>query len=61
MGNDDSNAFEFMAEVIEVKSKKLVSLDVEYRVILRGDNPAILELGRLPADTMLKVIIEIDK
>jgi hypothetical protein len=46
------------AEVKQVTAKKLVSLDVNYQVVLQTDNPAVLALGALEGDTMLDVRIK---
>lgn len=51
--------FTFNAEVKEVKSRKLASLDVDYKVVLLTDNDQVLDLGRLSGDTMLKITVEI--
>lgn len=50
----------FLSEIIEVKSKKTASLDVTYRVVLQTNDPWVLELGKLPADTMVSVEITPD-
>jgi hypothetical protein len=47
----------FIAEVKEVKSKKLASMDISYRVILETDDPKVLALGVLEADKLLKVVV----
>lgn len=49
---------QFTAEVKEVKSKKLASLDISYRVILETADPAVLALGVLDADALLDVQVE---
>lgn len=48
----------FDAEVKEVKSKKLASLDISYRVILETSDPSVLNLGALDADQLLRVTVE---
>lgn len=48
----------FKAEVKEVKSKKLASLDISYRVILETDDPKVLALATLPADELLTIKVE---
>ena len=45
----------FQAEVIEVKSKKTASLDIMYRVVLQTNDPNVLSLGALDADTIVDV------
>lgn len=52
------NTIQFFAEVREVKSKKLITNDIEYTVKLNTDSEFALDLGKLPADTLLKVTIE---
>lgn len=49
----------FPAEVKEVKSKKMASLDISYRVVLETSDPMVLNLGALDADVMLNVAMEI--
>ena len=48
----------FAAEVKQVSSKKLASLDIEYRVVLTTSDPAVLNLGALDADQLLDVSVE---
>lgn len=48
----------FTAEVVEVKSKKAASLDIVYTIKLVTDDPSVLALGVLPADTMIDVDME---
>ena len=56
-----SDKVTFLAEVIEVKSKKTASLDVSYRVVLQTNDMDILSLGTLDGDTMVNVSIDIEK
>ena len=49
---------EFEAEIREVKSKKLVSLDKEIILILNTDNIEVLDLGKIASDKIVRVIIE---
>lgn len=56
---DDS--LEFVAEVKEVKSKKLASNDVGYTIILHTDDMKVLSLGTLDGDVLLKVTVEVGK
>ena len=53
-----NNLAEFTAEIKEIKTKKLQSLDLEYSIKLTTNNPAILSLGAYPADKLIKVIIQ---
>lgn len=59
-GQSHRDLLQFMAEVKEVKSRKLASLDVSYRVILETDDPSVLSLAALSADTLLQVTVEVD-
>lgn len=47
-------------EVIEVRSKKLASLDVNYRVTLQTNDAQVLALGYLDGDTLLNVSMEVE-
>ena len=49
---------DFVAEIKEVKSKKLASNDISYRVILETNDPAVLNLGALDADMLVDVSVE---
>ncbi len=53
------DAFEFIAEIKETKQAKKASLDQEYSVRFVTDNPQVLDLGKLPYDTIVKVAITI--
>ena len=59
VSNTNSPALSFLAEVIEVKSKKTASLDISYRVILQTDDSKVLSLGTISADTLLKIGVEV--
>lgn len=50
---------EFKAEVKKVQSRKTSSGDMEYQVVLITNNPRILALGSLPAQTYFKVEIAV--
>lgn len=52
---------EFTAEVRKVEARKLASLDVSYQVVLYTDNPAVLALGALSGDSVLKVSVEVEE
>lgn len=52
------DSLKFVAEVVEVKSKTLASLDKSYRVVLSSGDPNVLSLGALDADTLLNVTVE---
>ncbi len=46
---------EFEAEIKEVKSKKLASLDLEYRVVFTTNNPEVLSLGAVSPESLVTV------
>lgn len=46
---------EFVAEIIRTSQRKLASLDNQYEIVFRTDNPLILDLGKLPSDTIVDV------
>lgn len=48
----------FDAEIIEVKAKKTASLDISYRVIIQTNDPAVLALGAMSPETMVKIKVE---
>ena len=51
---------EFIAEIKRTSQRKAASLDNIFQVVLETDNPMILDLGKLPSDKIVKVIIEVD-
>lgn len=51
---------DFTAEIIRTSQRKLASNDNQYELVLRTDNPQILDLGKLTGDTLIKVNIEIE-
>ena len=54
------DSIKFIAQVQEVKSKKTVSLDIEYRLVLVTDDPTILSLGLIQAQSNVNVEINIE-
>jgi len=48
---------EFVAEIIRTSQRKLASNDNQYEVVLRTENPLILDLGKLPSETLFEVSI----
>lgn len=50
---------DFQAEIIRTSQRKLASGDNQYEVVLRTDNPLILDLGKLPSDTLFSVGINL--
>ena len=49
---------EFLCELRSTKQTKLVSLDNQYEIRLVSDDSNIMDLGKLPPDTLFKVTIE---
>lgn len=52
-------AVEFTAEIKQTKQRKTASLDNIYQIVLETENPGLLDLGKLPPDTLIKVTIEV--
>lgn len=52
---------EFIAEVKKVSQRKSASLDQVYQIVLETDNPDILDLGKLPADITVKVMVKVNE
>lgn len=50
----------FLAELRSFKSKKLVTNDIEYLILFNTSDKETVELAKLPADTILKVTVEIN-
>ena len=50
----------FLAELKETKQYKAASADNLYSLRLVTDNPTVMDLGKLPSDTLFKVTVEID-
>lgn len=50
----------FKAEIIRTSQRKLASSDNQYEVVFRTENPMILDLGKLPSDTLFSVEVDID-
>lgn len=48
----------FLAEIKQVSSRKLPSLDIEYKVTLVTNDVTALSLGALSPETVLKVSVE---
>lgn len=47
----------FKAEIKRTSQRKVASLDNVYQVVLETDDPNILDLGKLPSDTLVEVTI----
>jgi hypothetical protein len=50
----------FDAEIKKVTAKKLVSLDIEYEVVLRTSNPEILSLGAVNPESLVTVEVTVN-
>jgi len=48
---------QFIAELKKTQQLKRVSGDNEYQIVLITDNPEILDLGKLKADTLFDILI----
>lgn len=48
----------FQAEIRRTSQRKAASLDNVYQIVLETDNPMILDLGKLPSDTVVEVTID---
>ena len=47
----------FIAEIIEIKERKTVSLDKEYTIKLRTEDNSVMTLSAIPSDSLVEVII----
>lgn len=59
MMTDIKRVLEFQGQIREVKSKITASNDLEYRINILTDDPKILALGTLGAETLVNVKIDI--
>lgn len=50
----------FKAEIIRTSQRKLVSNDNQYEVLLRTNNPMILDLGKLQSDSLVDVSVTLN-
>lgn len=50
---------EFIAEIKRTSQRKAASLDNIYQIVLETDNPTLMDLGKLPADTLVKCSLEV--
>lgn len=51
---------DFKAEIIRTAQRKLSSGDNQYEIVLRTENPMILDLGKLKSDQLIKVTVELE-
>lgn len=45
----------FVAEIIRTSQRKLASNDNQYEIVLRTENPLVLDLGKLPSDKLVEI------
>lgn len=57
---NEAQSLSFTAEVKRVSSSKTTSLDKEYTLVVVSDDPTVNTLGLLPADTLIKITVEVD-
>lgn len=50
---------DFTAEIIRTSQRKLASNDNQYEIVLRTENPNILDLGKLSSETIFEVSINL--
>lgn len=50
---------EFIAEIKRTSQRKAASLDNIYQIVLETDNPILMDLGKLPADTIVRCTLEV--
>ena len=50
---------DFSAEIKQVQARKAASNDIVYKLVLETDNPMILDLGKLPSDTLFDVSVNL--
>ena len=48
----------FEAEIKQVQARKLVSNDIEYKIVLTTNNPEVLGLGALSPESLVSVEIK---
>lgn len=51
----------FTAELKQVSSKKTASLNIVYKIVLETNDPQVLGLGALNAETLVNVTVEAEK
>lgn len=51
---------DFKAEIKNTSQRKLVSGDNQYTITFGTNNPLILDLGKLKADSVVKVTVELE-
>lgn len=56
-----SDTITFTAEIKQVNSRKTASLDIEHKIVLVSNDPALVALSIVPADATVKVTIRANK
>ena len=51
---------DFIAEIKRTSQRKSVSGDNVYQLVLETNNPQILDLGKLPADTIFDISVNLN-
>jgi len=47
----------FQAEIIRTSQRKLASMDNQYELVFRTENSMIMDLGKLPSDTLFDISV----
>lgn len=59
VSDSEQPQLQFVAEIKRTLQRKMASLDNIYQIVLETDDPNILDLGKLPPDTIVKVTVEL--
>jgi hypothetical protein len=52
---------EIVAELKRTSQRKSVSNDQTYQLVFETDDPRVMDLGKLPSETLFKLRIEVEK
>lgn len=50
---------EFIAEIKRTSQRKAASLDNIYQIVFETDNDILMDIGKLPSDTAVRVTVEV--
>lgn len=50
----------FTAEIKQVQARKTVSNDMVYKLVIETDNIQIMDLGKLPSDTLFDITVNLN-
>lgn len=50
----------FTAEIKQVQARKTVSNDMVYKLVIETDNVQIMDLGKLPSDTLFDISVNLN-